>query len=136
MEPITIALLIIASVIMLWLGYKLGSIVKDQEWQEKLPKLKQQSVKKSREVLTGQFSEQLAPYLPNFPYSPTECKFIGKPIDLIVFKGLDKKEPSEVIFVEVKSGESKLSTVERKLRDVIKNKKVKWKEYRINQDNQ
>lgn len=131
MEPITIALLIIASVIMLWLGYKLGSIVKDQEWQEKLPKLKQESVKKSREVLTGHFSEQLAPYLPDFPYSPTECKFIGKPIDLIVFKGLDKKEPSEVIFVEIKSQDSKLSTVERKLRDVIKDKKIKWEEYRV-----
>lgn len=131
MEPITIALLIIVSVIMLWLGYKLGSIVKDQEWQYKLPKLKQESVKKSREVLTGHFSEQLAPYLPDFPYSPTECKFIGKPIDLIVFKGLDKKEPSEVIFVEIKSQDSKLSTVERKLRDVIKDKKIKWEEYRV-----
>ena len=130
MEPITIALLIIAGIILLWLGYKLGSIIKDQEWQEKLPKLKQESVKKSREVLTGHFSEQLAPYLPDFPFSPTECKFIGKPIDLIVFKGLDKKEPTEVIFVEVKSGESKLSTVERKLRDIIKDKKVRWVEYR------
>ena len=130
MEPITIVLLIIAGIILLWLGYKLGCIVKDQEWQEKLPKLKQDSVKKSREVLTGHFSEQLAPYLPNYPFSPTETKFLGKPIDLIVFKGLDKKEPTEVIFIEVKSGESKLSTVERKLRDVIKEKKVKWVEYR------
>ena len=130
MEPITIALLIIASIILLWLGYKLGSIIKDQEWLTKVPRIRQDAVKKSREVLTGQFSEQLAPYLPNFPYSPTECKFIGKPIDLIVFKGMDKKEPSEVIFVEIKSQDSKLSTVERKLRDIIKNKKVKWVEYR------
>ncbi len=131
MEPITIVLLIIAGIILLWLGYKLGSIVKDQEWLTKLPKLRQDAVKKSREVLTGPLSEQLAPYLPDFPFSPTECKFIGKPIDLIVFKGLDKKEPSEVIFVEIKSGESKLSTVERKLRDIIKDKKVSWTEYRV-----
>ena len=123
MEPIIIVLLIIAATILLWLGYKLGSIVTEQEWLTKLPKIRESAVKKSREVLTGKFSEQLAPYLPDFPYSPTECKFIGKPIDLIVFKGLDKKEPDEVIFVEVKSGESKLSTVERKLRDVIKDKK-------------
>ena len=77
-------------------------------------------MKKSREVLTGKFSEQLAPYMPDYPFSPTESKFLGKPIDLIVFKGLDKKEPEEVVFVEVKSQESKLSTTERKLRDIIK----------------
>jgi len=130
MEPLIIFFLIIAAVALIWLGYKIGSMVKDQEWEEKLPKLKQESVKKSREVLTGHFSEQLAPYMPNFPYSPTECKFLGKPIDLIVFKGLDKKEPEEVIFLEIKSGKSKLSTTERKLRDIIKDKKVKWKEYR------
>ena len=125
-------MLIIAGIILIWVGYKLGSLVKDQEWIEELPKIRQESVKKSREILTGQFSEQLAPYMPNFPYSPTECKFLGKPIDFIVFKGLDSKEPVEVIFVEVKSGESKLSTVERKLRDVVRNKKVKWYEYKVN----
>ncbi len=124
-------LLIIGGVILLWIGYRLGSLVKDQEWIEKLPKIRQESVKKSREVLTGQFSEQLAPYMPDFPYSPTECKFIGKPIDFIVFKGLDSKEPREIVFVEVKSGESKVSTVERKLRDVVRKKKVKWEEYRV-----
>ena len=126
-----VVLLIIGGVILLWIGYRLGSLVKDQEWIEKLPKIRQESVKKSREVLTGQFSEQLAPYMPDFPYSPTECKFIGKPIDFIVFKGLDSKEPREIVFVEVKSGESKVSTVERKLRDVVRKKKVKWEEYRV-----
>ena len=86
---------------------------------------------RSRAVLGGQFSEQLAPYLPDFPYSPTECRFIGKPIDLVVFKGMDGKDISEVKFVEIKSGKSKLSKHESKLRDVIKGKKVSWEEYRI-----
>ena len=35
------------------------------------------------------------------------------------------------IFVEVKTGESKLSTPERRLRDVVKEKKIKWYEYRL-----
>ncbi len=116
--------------ILLWLGYKIGSMIKEQEWKENLPKIREMSVKKSREVLTGQFSEQLAPYMPDFPYSPTECRFIGKPVDFIVFKGMDLGEPSEVIFVEVKSGESKLSAREQKLKDVVEKKKVRWVEYR------
>ena len=86
---------------------------------------------KSRAVLSGQFSEQLAPFLPDFNYNPTECRFLGKPIDFIVFPGLDGKEITEVVFVEVKSGQSSLSSVERQLRDVIKEKKVSWSEYRI-----
>ena len=108
----------------------MGSLVKDQEWIEKLPKIKKDSVEKSRQVLTGNFSEQLAPYLPGFPYSPTECKFLGKPIDLIVFKGMDQNNINEIVFVEVKTGKSTLSTQERKLRDAIKNKSVKWEEFR------
>ena len=69
--------------------------------------------------------------MPNFNFKPTECRFLGKPIDFIVFKGLDDKKIDEVVFVEVKSGKSKLSNVEKSLKEAIKNKKVKWEEYRI-----
>lgn len=133
MEPLALFFIIIGAIFAVYLGYRLGLSVKDQEWIEKLPRLRQDSVKKSREVLTGQFSEQLAPYLPDFPFSPTECRFIGKPIDLIVFRGLDNKETEEVVFVEIKSGESQLSQSEKKLKETIKNKKVSWYEYRVSQ---
>ena len=129
MEINNLIFLILAA-FLIWLGYKIGSLIKDQEWTEKIPRLRHESVKKSREVLTGQFSEQLAPYMPDFPYSPTECRFIGKPVDFIVFKGMDIGEPSEVVFVEVKSGESTLSTREKKLKEIIEKKKVRWVEYR------
>ena len=56
---------------------------------------------------------------------------MGKPIDLIVFNGMDEKNINEIIFVEIKSGDSKLSTTERKLRDCIKEKRIRWQEYRI-----
>ena len=82
----------------------------------------------------GQFSEQLAPYLPDFPYSPSEVRFIGKPIDFLVFKGADGKNIDEVIFVEVKSGKSKINSHERNLKNAIDNKKVRWEEYRIPED--
>ena len=53
------------------------------------------SVRRSRSVLGGMFAEQLAPYLPNFPFSPTEAKFIGAPIDFLVFKGMDAQPIEE-----------------------------------------
>ena len=103
----------------------------NQEWTNRLPEIRESAIKQSRAVLAGQFSEQLAPYLPNFKYSPSEARFVGKPIDFIVFKGLDAKEPEEIIFVEVKSGKSRNSIVENKLKNVIEQKKVRWEEYRI-----
>ena len=77
------------------------------------------------------FAEQLAPYLPNFPFSPTEAKFIGAPIDFLVFKGMDAQHIEEVIFVEVKSGSARLNQNEHSLRDAIINKRVRWQEYRV-----
>jgi len=112
-------------------GQKIGMIKRNRYWEAELPIHRKDAVLRSRAVLSGQFSEQLAPFLPDFNFNPTECKFLGKPIDFIVFKGADDKEIKEVIFVEVKSGKSKLSNVEKSLKEVIENKKVRWEEYRI-----
>ena len=124
-------LFLIGIIIAYWFGNKLGAFRRDKYWEEQLPLHRKQAILKSRAILGGSFSEQLAPFLPDFNYIPTECRFIGKPIDLIVFKGLDKKQVEEIVFVEVKSGDSKLSPVERKLKEAVEKKKVKWEEYRV-----
>lgn len=97
----------------------------------RVPKEREDAIRRSRATLSGQFSEQLAPYLPDFPFDPTEAKFIGKPIDFLVFKGMSEKDISEVIFVEVKSGGARLTGSENKLREAIENKRVSWFEYRV-----
>ena len=129
-----IAELVIGFVAVLFVGavaFFFGQFMKNNEWESRVSDIRSDAIKKSRAVLGGQFSEQLAPYLPDFGFSPTEARFIGKPIDFIVFKGMDEKEISEVIFVEVKSGKSGLTKHERILRDAIEQKKVSWAEYRI-----
>ena len=136
MELITIILIIVLVIgifVAYKIGHKTGAFRKHKEWEGALPDYKKEAIMKSRAVLGGQFSENLAPYLPNFPYLPTECRFLGKPTDFIVFKGMDSKEISEVIFVEVKSGNSKLSSQEKNLKQAIDNKKVRFEEYRIPQ---
>jgi predicted Holliday junction resolvase-like endonuclease len=92
------------------------------------------ALKRSRAVLSGQISEQLAPYFPNFPFLPSEIRFIGKPIDFIVFEGLDQKEIKKIIFVEVKTSKSTLNKTEYSLKKAIEQKSVEWFEYRINQN--
>ncbi len=122
---------IIGLAVAFYIGQKIGAFRKHKEWKEMLPDHRREAIMKSRAILGGHFSEQLAPYLPDFDYLPTECRFIGKPIDFLVFKGMDEKKINEVVFVEVKSGNSKLSDQEKNLKDTIEKKKVKFVEYRI-----
>src|SRR3989344_342960 len=128
---IIIVLLIIGIFVSYLVGYKAGVFRRDKYWEAELPLHRKEAIMKSRAVLGGQFSEQLAPYLPNFNYLPTECRFLGKPVDFIVFKGMDEKNISEVVFVEAKSGKSKLSSHEKSLKEAIEKKRVRWEEYRV-----
>jgi len=134
METLTLMGLLLAVLILLFIGYLVGKKIGDMSWEQRVPGIREEAVKKSRAVIGGQFSEQLAPYLPDFPYKPTEARFIGKPIDFIIFNGMDDKEIKDVVFLEVKSGKSALSTPERRLRDAVKNKKVRWELYQIPED--
>ena len=110
-------------------AYFFGKYLKNSEIKEH----RRDAVARSRAILGGQFAEQLSPFLPGFNYSPNECRFIGKPIDFIVFKGADGKNIEEVVFVEVKSGGSKLSSVEKSLKDAVEMGRVKWEEYRVDE---
>lgn len=134
MEAIIIIALVILVVVAFWLGRRIGSAEKDREWRDLLPGHRKDAILKSRAVLGGHFSEQLAPFLPDFEFKPNECMFMGKPIDFIVFNGMDEKNISEVIFVEVKSGRAKISPQEKNLKEAIDKKKVRWVEYRIPED--
>src|SRR3989344_562081 len=131
---IFIVVFLIGLLIAYFIGHRIGSYRKHKEWEADLPGYRKDAIAKSRAVLGGQFSENLAPYLPNFPYLPTECRFLGKPTDFIVFKGMDEKKIDEVIFVEVKSGDSKISPQEKNLKDTIDKKRVRYEEYRISKD--
>ena len=95
--------------------------------EERLDEIRKQAIEQSRAVLGGKFTEQMAPYLPEFKYDPTEARFIGSPIDLVVFPGLAEGEPREVVLIEVKTGKSgRLTSRERKIEELIKDGKVRW----------
>ena len=117
--------------IILFVGYLIGKYITQKKFEEKIPGLRETAIKQSRAVLSGQFSEQIAPYLPDFPYKPTEARFIGKPIDFVIFKGMDQKEINEIVFVEVKSGQSQQSKVEKTLKSAVESKNVSWHEYKV-----
>ncbi len=92
--------------------------------------IRQDSVQRSRAVISGQVHEQLLPYLPDFPFDPKDVRFLGAPVDLIVFDGMNAGELREIILVEVKTGGSTLTPRERQIRDAVKRGAISWQEMR------
>jgi predicted Holliday junction resolvase-like endonuclease len=70
------------------------------------------------------------PYLPAFEFNPKDARFLGRPVDFVVFDGLDEGDLRQIVFVEVKTGGSKLTSRERLIRDAIRDGRVMWKEIR------
>ena len=90
-------------------------------------RIRQAAINQSRAVLGGKFTEQMAPYLPQFNYDPTEARFIGSPIDLVVFPGLASGNPTEIVIMEIKTGSNcQLTPQQRKIRQLIENGMVRW----------
>jgi predicted Holliday junction resolvase-like endonuclease len=136
--PLLIALLVLFAVfclIFLLVGRRIGlSQGRRQErleWEGgRLEGIVKARLKQSRAVLGGLVSEQMAPLLPGFPFDPGDCRFVGKPVDFIVFKGMNEKNISEVVFLEVKSGAARsLNEQEKKLRDAVRSGRVSWAEF-------
>ena len=95
--------------------------------EEEKGKAIREAIAQSRAVLGGKFTEQMAPYLPEFNYDPTEARFIGSPIDFIVFPGLAKGDPEEIVIMEIKSGKTgQLTPQEKKIRQLIEDGMVRW----------
>ncbi len=92
--------------------------------------LRRDAVRRSQDVTLGKVTEHLLPYLAGFPFNPKDARFLGSPIDLLVFDGLDEGDLRSVLFVEVKTGRSTLSTRERRVRDAVRAGRVEWLELR------
>ena len=103
-----------------------------QNWiSENEARIRQDAIDRSQAVITGKVTEHLAPFLPTFPYNPKDARFVGSPIDLIVFDGLDEGLLRQIILIEVKTGSSTLNTRQRQIRDIITSGKVVWRELKF-----
>jgi len=103
------------------------------EWKtEQEKQIRQDAIQRSQAVTVGKVTEHLVPHLPNFNFNPKDARFIGSPIDFIIFDGLNDDEENqirEVVFLEIKTGTSTLTRRERMVRDAIKAGRVRWLEW-------
>jgi predicted Holliday junction resolvase-like endonuclease len=94
--------------------------------------IRQDAIDRSRAVIAGKVTEHLVPYLPEFRFNPKDARFVGSPVDIVVFDGLDDgAEDVSIVFVEIKTGSSALSARERRIREAIRAGRVGWEEVRV-----
>ena len=93
-------------------------------------KIREDAIQKSINTLLGKIGEEFSPVLLSnrFGVNLKDFRHLGTPVDFIAFRGLsDETEEMEVIFLEIKSGESSgLIKRERLVRDAIANKRVRY----------
>ena len=83
------------------------------------------SLKKSAEVRLGKIGENMAPFMKGWPYDPNNFRFLGHPVDGIQFTD------DEIIFIEIKTGKSRLSKSQKKAREIIRKGNVSFATFRV-----
>ena len=140
-----IAILALVIIILLWQAERRRSIARIeqllQEHDKDLQSARRESVEKSRSSLKGQIAEQMAPLLPGFQYVPADARFLGDPIDYVVFNGYtgvrDERADGadvEIVLLEVKQGRSALSPSQRILARCVEEGRVRFEICRILDD--
>lgn len=97
---------------------------------EKLKKLTtEKAVITTRAVNIGLSLEKVLPTMKDFSWSLPDCRFLGNPIDMIVFNGFAHDKIDSISFIEVKSGAARLNPNQKLVKEAIEKKKVSWREF-------
>lgn len=109
------------------------------EHQQALTHAQKRSVNTSRAVLKGKIAEQMAPIMPEFRYLPSDAKFLGDPVDYVVFDGYTdyrdgdgSAEDIEVVLIDIKSGGARLTKGQQAIAQAIAEGRVRFETVRIN----
>jgi predicted Holliday junction resolvase-like endonuclease len=140
-----VALLALVMVAFLWLAdHRRGQarIEALLQYQERsITDARRESVQKSRSSLKGQIAEQMAPLLPGFRYAPADARFLGDPIDYVVFNGYTDLRDNgtgtadlDIVLLEVKQGSSALSPFQKAIAKSVQEGRVRFEILRISEE--
>ena len=81
---------------------------------------------RSISVRHGKLLEHYIPWIKEiFPHDPARFRFIGDPVDGVLF------DDDRILFLEFKTGKSRLNPVQKRIKENIQKGRVEWKEVRI-----
>jgi predicted Holliday junction resolvase-like endonuclease len=133
-EPLLLAALLIAAVALIRVAVvhaRYRAIYRYDE--EDLTAARRDAARRSRGVRGGKAAEQLAPLAAAFGerFDPGDARFLGAPVDFVVFDGLAQGELREVVLLEVKTGSGRLNANERAVREAIADGRVGYEVLRL-----
>lgn len=84
----------------------------------------------AKAVNIGFILERLAPSMKEFCFDRNDCRSLFDPIDYVVFEGLSKKgSVTKILFVDIKTGASRLVRKQREIRTLVERKRVVFDTY-------
>ncbi|MGY5863662.1 MAG: Holliday junction resolvase-like protein [Candidatus Thorarchaeota archaeon] len=109
-----------------------------QTWAEQESSVRKDAVDRSRYVIKGKIAEHMVPmYREVFNHDPSDARFIGAPIDYLIFDGYtavkdgNSDEPITVVLADIKTGNAKLNRTERKIKEAVEAGRVRWETIRL-----
>lgn len=109
-----------------------------EQWKVESEKtFREDALARSRVVLKGALAEQLAPIFKVFGYNPSDARFIGDPVDYVIFDGYTKVReriedtPITVVLADVKTGQAGLTYEQRRIKQGIEKGLVRFKTIRM-----
>ncbi|RDE15631.1 MAG: endonuclease [Candidatus Thorarchaeota archaeon] len=131
--------LVVAACVYLLMGmhlrHRISIVTKEFEktWAEQESSVRRDAADRSRYVLKGKIAEHMVPLLQDvFKYDPSDARFIGAPIDYLIFDGYSavkddsSDEPIAVILADIKTGGASLNRTERKIKEAVEAGRVRW----------
>ena len=85
----------------------------------------------AKAINLGFLLERLAPTLDDFTFNKNDCRSMFDPIDYVIFEGLNKKQRvDKIVFVDIKTGGARLTSKQKKIKQVVEEKNVEFKTYK------
>ena len=85
----------------------------------------------AKAVNLGFLLERLAPTLDGFTFNKNDCRSMFDPIDYVIFEGLNERQKvDKILFVDIKSGNARLSSKQKKIKVAVEEKQVEFKPYK------
>lgn len=110
--------------------------------QEELARIRKERLGRSRAALRGQAAERLAPWLPGFAYAPSDARFLGDPVDYILFAGyadlrdgIGDPDGLEVVLLDIKRGpQARLSATQKAIARAVEAGRVRFEVLRVSEE--
>ena len=105
-------------------GYEKGLTEAREMLSKKTISSDEGAEKKSLEVNYGKTIEKLIHLHKDFNFPLEDCRFLGDPLDVLVFNGSAQNSVNHITFMEIKTGEAKLNPHQKMIRDAVNDQNV------------